>query len=127
MHGLAEEAVADLPPGTQAWFEEFSTSPIEEIFQSRKDELWLHLSLLESLRDKLAITRLRLLPMNKPMPVDAIHVPESELTWRRRAVRSVRYWMHIATRLRHHARALPAAAQSGWKWYRRLSVSAGGQ
>ena len=39
-----------------------------------------------------------LLPLNLPGPVDAIHLPESELTIRRRLLTRVRYLRHVARR-----------------------------
>ena len=52
-------------------------------------------SLLDSPWDALAVARRRLLPLNLPGPVDAVHIPESELTWRRRALKRVRYVRHV--------------------------------
>jgi len=43
---IAQEEIDRLPAGTQAWFEEFATSPAGHRFHARKDELWLHLSLV---------------------------------------------------------------------------------
>jgi hypothetical protein len=112
------DEIANLPAATKAWFEHFATSPATAIFHPQKDELWLHLSLLESRRDRWSIARLRLFPINRPGPVDAIHVPASEMTLRRRALKWTRYAAHVSSRLWRHAAALPHAARSAWKLWR---------
>lgn len=116
---VAEREMANLRPATRAWFDQFALSPASGIFYPQKDELWLHLSLLDSWRDKLGAARLRLLPLNAPGPVDAVHTPVSEMTWRLRARRWWRYGSHVLSRLRRHAAALPHAALTGYRWWRR--------
>jgi hypothetical protein len=118
---VAEQEVTNLPAATRAWFEDFALSPASAIFYPQKDELWLHLSLLDSWRDRLAAARLRLLPVNVPGPVDGIHTPAAEMTWRRRLRRQWRYAAHVASRLWRHAAALPHAARMGLRWWRRIA------
>jgi MFS family permease len=117
----AQEEAERLPAATQAWFEEFATSPAGRLFHSRKDELWLHLSLLESRRDALSVVRRRLLPLRLPGPVDAIYIPESEMNWHRRALKGLRWAAYSAKRLRHHAASLPYTARSGVRWWWRTN------
>lgn len=118
--GAAQEEIEQLPAATQAWFEEFALAPARRLFESRKDELWLHLSLLGSRRDGWRVARRRLLPGNLPRSVEADHLVV-EISWRRRALRRVRYAAHVALRLRHHAVALPATASSGLRWWWRTN------
>jgi hypothetical protein len=106
-----------LPAGTQAWFEEFATSPAGHRFHSRKDELWLHVSLLDSGLDAWSVARRRLLPGRWPGQVDAIYIPKSEMNWRRRALKQMRYVAYLAMRLKRHAAALPGTASSGLRWW----------
>jgi len=70
----------------------------------------LHLSLLESRRDKLAVARRRLLPGNLPPPARAT---ESKS---RHAV----YAAWFVSRLRHHLLSLASIVASGWRWWRRM-------
>src|SRR5204862_4060296 len=49
---LVEEEIAQLPAAVQAWFGDFAWSPAYREFRSNKDELWLHLSLIASRRDR---------------------------------------------------------------------------
>src|SRR5262249_28012297 len=57
-----------LPPSTRTWFKEFGASPALQRFRPNKDELWLHLSLLDSRLDALRVARRRLIPSNLPPP-----------------------------------------------------------
>ncbi|HEY2018559.1 MAG TPA: nucleotidyltransferase family protein, partial [Bryobacteraceae bacterium] len=113
LHRVPEEEVGQLPAATQAWFDEFALSPAAGLFRSNKDELWLHLSLLNSRRDRWSVAKRRLFPERLPGPVDATHIPESEMRWHRRALKGLRYTAYLASRLRHHAAALPRLAISG--------------
>ena len=63
------------------------------------------------------MARRRLLPISLPGPVDAIHIPEGELTWRRRLLSRARYLRHVSQRVGHHARSLPGVFWSGVNWW----------
>ena len=114
---VAEEEMERLAAATARWFEEFATSPAQRVFHPAKHELWLHLSLLDSPWDALAVARRRLLPISLPGPVDAIHIPESELTWQRRLLSRARYLRHVSRRVAHHTQTLPGVLWSGVLWW----------
>lgn len=103
------EEIARLPAPTRDWFAEFATSPAVQPFRPNKDQLWLHLSLLEAWRDKLAVARLRLLPANLPPPSRATESKSRHAVWVA--------W--FAARLRHHVISLATTVTSGWRWWRR--------
>jgi hypothetical protein len=107
MPPAAQEETERLPAATQAWFADFATSPASSRFDSNKDQLWLHLSLLNSRRDAWGVARLRLLPANLPSLAGAARVSGNGAAWR--------YVAHVLSRLRHHAISLPriAAGSSG--------------
>lgn len=105
---VAREEIARLPAGARAWFAEFAASPAVQPFRPNKDELWLHLSLLDSWRDRMSVARRRLLPGNLPPPSRAT---ESKS---RHAV----YAAWFASRLRHHVISLATTVTSGWRWWR---------
>lgn len=115
-NAAAEEEVAQLPGATRAWFDQFALSPAAGLFRSNKDELWLHLSLLKSRRDAWKVTRRRLFPERLPGPVDAVHIPDSQMRWRRRIVKRLRWLGFLASRLRHHLTSLPRLLLSGIRW-----------
>ena len=105
---IREEAER-LPARARAWFEEFATAPAEQPFRPNKDELWLHLSLLDSWSDKRSVAWRRLLPKNLPPPSRATE------TESKRKV----YAAWVASRLRHHAISLWSTAASGLRLWRR--------
>ena len=108
--------IARLPDGTKRWFDAFALSPATGVFRSNKDELWLHLSLLQPGAHAWRVTRQRLLPLQLPGPVYAVHVPENGLTPRLRLEKHARYAAFLASRLRHHVAVLPRVAISGMRW-----------
>ena len=115
----ASDEIARLPAATQAWFEEFATSPARSAFDSNKDELWLHWTLLDARRDAWRVTRRRLLPGTLPLLAGENYVPPSSRTWLRAARRCAWYASHVASRAWHHSLALSRAARSGARWWRR--------
>ena len=117
----AQEEMDRLPSATHRWFDEFAASPVRQIFQPAKDELWLHLSLIDSPLDALAVARRRLLPFSLPGPVDAVHIPERDLTWQRRMLQRARWATHVLRRAVHHAAALPPAATAGVRWWWKIN------
>jgi MFS family permease len=122
---VAEDEVSGLPARVEEWFEAFAFSPLESEFHPNKDELWLHLALLDSARDKLAVVRRRLLPQ-LPGPVDAVCIPREQLTLRRRMLKYARTTRFLAGRAVFHTRALAALLRSGIYWRIRSSGLSGG-
>jgi hypothetical protein len=103
------EEAARLPRATRLWFEEFGTSPALQRYRANKDELWLHLSLLDSRLDRLRVARRRLIPSNLPPPSRATS------TATRRSV----YAAWFLARLRYHAVSLGTTVSSGIRWWRK--------
>ena len=118
--GVAEEEVSGLPARVEEWFEAFAFSPLESAFHPNKDELWLHLALLDSARDKLRVVRRRLLPQ-LPGPVDAVCIPARQLTLARRMLKYARTSRFLAGRAVFHTRAFAALLHSGVRWRMRSS------
>ncbi len=116
-----EREMAALPSATQQWFTDCATAPLAAEFNSNKDELWLHLSLLEARRDAWAVARRRLLPGTLPRDGGAVHVPRNELTWPKRARYKLRYLRYVARRARRHAASLAGTALSGARWWGRAN------
>ncbi len=61
-----EVEVRNLSPAVQQWLQDFNSSPLEGMFRPNKDGVWLHVSLLESSRDKWAVLGNALAPMHVP-------------------------------------------------------------
>jgi len=104
------EEAERLPRATRIWFEEFGTSPAVQRFRPNKDELWLHLTLLDSRLDAWRVARRRLIPSNLPPPSRATS------TESRYAVHAAR----LAGRLRYHTISLVTTLTSGIRWWRRI-------
>jgi MFS family permease len=117
---VGEAEVATLPEAVQEWFNTFAFSPLESSFHPNKDELWLHLTLLDSVRGKLAVIRRRVLPM-LPGPVDAVCIPREQLTFGRRLLKYGRTTRFLAGRSLFHARASGKLLKSGVQWHIRSS------
>ena len=103
------EEAERLPAATRVWFEEFAISPAMQRFRANKDELWLHLSLLDSKLDALYVARRRLIPANLPPPARATSTASS----------SAVYGTWFAMRMRHHLLSLGTTVTSGVRWWRR--------
>jgi Uncharacterised nucleotidyltransferase len=105
--------IEQLPATTQAWFAAFATSPVRSVFDSNKDELWLHWTLLDSRRDSWSIARRRLLPGSQPLRPRNNYFPETKRTWSQWLSPSAEYVSYLLSRIVHHLLALPRTAASG--------------
>jgi len=114
-----EREMAALPDATQQWFAGFAIAPVLSAFDSNKEELWLHWSLLDDRRDRWTVARRRLLPGNLPRDVGAVHVLSGDLTFRKRVTYKLRHLAYLARRARRHATSLAGAALSGGRWWAR--------
>jgi hypothetical protein len=114
----ASEEIDALPVRIRRWIEEYSSAPLDRLWHPNKDELWLHLSLLESGRDKAGVLLRRLAPVRMPGPVEAVHVPDEHKTWRRRAEARLHYGAFLCGRVLWHIRALPPLIVGGLRWWR---------
>lgn len=119
--GTPEEAQADieeLPASVGRWFAEYGESPLSAVFFPNKDALWLHLSLIESGRDRRAVFLRRAFPIELPS-VEAVEARTAQLKEPpgNTASRSARYVAHVGSRALHHGRMLPRALTHGTRWW----------
>lgn len=117
MAPVTAAAVEQLPLSTQAWFTTLATAPVRSLFDSNKDELWLHWTLLESRRDAWGIARRRLFPGTLPRRARGRYFPKQQETWGRRLRQSAGYASYVSSRMVHHLAALPRTAASGARWW----------
>jgi hypothetical protein len=104
---IREEAEA-LSPEVTLWIRDYGLSPIEALFAPNKDELWLNLCLVDSLRDKMRVLSRRLLPIAAANPrMDAESGGKKAI--RRSAI--------LLNRAGYHACLLPAACAQGLRWW----------
>lgn len=113
----AELEIGALPPAVHRWFELYAWSPLESNFHPNKDELWLHMSLLDSSADRFDVLMRRLFPTTRPGPVTALHLPEDQVTGAIRVRRAMRNSGYIAGRAWFHTRTLVPTLMEGARWY----------
>jgi MFS family permease len=113
----ASEEIASLPSDVSRWLDLCGFSPLMHFVRPNKDELWLHWSLIESRRARWSMLRRRLLPPVPQGPVDAVHIPKSDITWRIEIRRRWRYAQYAASRVVHHAAVLPGVAIGAVQWF----------
>jgi hypothetical protein len=107
-----------LPRDVHTWFENYAASAVESKFVSSKDELWLHLALLSSLRAKAAVVRRRMIPLNLPGRVESEFVPGDQRTVASRLIGAIRYAAFFVARAMHHLRSWGAFLSGGTHWWR---------
>jgi hypothetical protein len=103
----ALDEISRIPPELTRWLETHSLSPLAGLFRPNKDELWLHWSLVDSPRDRIALLRRVSWPRRLPDPMAGAGLP-----WRIRLRRRWDWMVYAASRLTHHARALLPTATS---------------
>ncbi len=112
-----QEEVERLPVPVQRWLTEYALCPLASLFQPNKDELWLHLSLLDSPRAKAAILQRRLFPILLPGAIGARHVAGADLTLTIRLRSAGRYGAFLLQRFTHHALAFPSVLAGAVRWF----------
>ncbi len=110
------EQVERLSPDVLLWFERYAASPIESGFRPNKHELWLHLALLDSARDRREVLLRRVFPASLPGPMEPQHVPDEQYTIAMRVRRGFRYTGYVAKRFLHHVRSVPPVLAHGLIW-----------
>lgn len=109
----AEEAIDRLPGDVKLWLKRYTWSPVEALLQPNKDEIWLQLSMVDSLRDKCSIFLRRVLPLRVPERIDEGTLRNELPT----LAQLKRHSFHLGSRTLHHARALLPSLSSGARWY----------
>jgi hypothetical protein len=113
---IAQEEIEQLHEPVRHWLAAYAQTPAANLFHSTKDELWLHLSLLDPGSSRLRILRHRLMPLQLPGPVYAVHLPDDAIGWRVRLRAGGRYLLFLFSRTCHHAGALIPTLWSGARW-----------
>jgi MFS family permease len=114
-HETAKAEIVEIPKSVQFWFESYAASPMEGYFRPNKDEVWLHLCLLDA--GKWSVLKRRLLPSRLPARAEPGNLPASEITPRLRWQARLRYAGHVAARAMHHAVAFTPALWKGTRWW----------
>jgi len=67
--------------------------------------------------DRRAVRLRRLLPQGISGPVDAVHLPQSQITWQIQIRRRWRYLLFFTSRLMHHLRLMIPTLGNGLRWW----------
>jgi predicted MFS family arabinose efflux permease len=110
------EAAVEVPDDIRCWLDEYGDSCVRSLTKPNKDELLLHMSLLDNAADRRAVFLRRMFPGRLPGPVDAVHLPAEQLTWRIQIRKRWRYLRFIGDRILHHARASVRMIFAGVSW-----------
>jgi hypothetical protein len=115
--GSIQLEIRQLPAPVTQWLGRYAAAPVASVFHPNKDELWLHFSLLSNWKDRLRVTRRRLVPLTLPGHVEANFVPAAKFTpglWARKWARYARY---LLSRVVFHTRALVSILAGGATWW----------
>lgn len=111
------EAIDELPPAVLTWLKHCHLSPLKWALHpggTAKEELWLHLALLTSIKSKMVVCLRRLAPFHA-MGSQAAQETQYKKGARRKTI------VFLIRRAAHHLSALPATLSSGvrfWRWCR---------
>jgi Uncharacterised nucleotidyltransferase len=102
--------LAALPQDIKLWMDLYGWSPVEALFRPNKDELWLNLCLVKSLRAKAVVLGRRLFPLESA----GLTRPRSSQSRSEGAARL------LAQRAMHHTLTFFPTCARGWRWWRQL-------
>jgi hypothetical protein len=116
VHPIARRTIERLPEQVDRWFRLFGDSPLRAQERPNKDELFLHLALVEARTDRIRIAAQRIFPRNPPAVVLDAHSTATGggIAIRRAAFRAA----FLARRAARHAVALWPVTRSALRWWR---------
>jgi hypothetical protein len=116
---VMREFISALPAEVERWFGMFGFSPLTALEQPNKDELFLHLCLVDGLAHRLDVAKRRLFPRRLNPYIADVHVPSPDL--RLRMKRRLVGAGFLVKRALHHARTVPPLLWNGLRWRRALA------
>jgi hypothetical protein len=117
LHPNAQEAIEQLPSPVNRWFSLFAFSSIPETSHAGKNELWLHLCLLNNARDRRAVALRRLFPKRAGRVIQDPHLAAAKTGLALRLRRVTYNAAFLANRLLHHARTFGPTIRGAWLWW----------
>jgi predicted MFS family arabinose efflux permease len=102
-----QREIVDLPQPAQRWFDKYSNSPLDALVHANKDALWLHLSLLESSKDRVFVFCAGLFP---------VRIPQARAVRRWPLHAYGRFLKHAVLRVGYHLRTVPSTLWEGLRW-----------
>lgn len=115
IHEIPEQEIERLPEAVRSWLETFARTPAL-LFHPAKNELWLHLHLLNGGRSRFAVVRRRLVPLQIPVYAETVHRPAGTIDGMMRIRAALRYARRLLSRIVRHAQALVPTLVDGARW-----------
>ncbi len=114
---LLSEETENLSDDVKLWIRRYALRPLHDLFRPNKDELWLHISLLSSQRDKMRVFARRTLPL--PLSTKQKAESADHATPRSPGRRMLKF-KFLLSRFTHHAGTLipTFAGALNWWWIR---------
>lgn len=110
-----EEELGQLPQSAQLWLQQFPFASLRSEYDSNKNHLWLHLALAESLKDRVAIARQNLIPLDIRAALTRSPAISPQSVWQA-AVAHLRF---LVSRVGLHARGILPTLWGGILLWRR--------
>ena len=118
VHPAALATYAHLPLAVEKWFHLFSLSPALASVKPNKDELWLHLALVQDVRIRRRIVLRRVFPFRRERVVLDAHISNEKTGLVLRARRIAYEARFLARRVVHHFKTFAPLLRSGLRWHR---------
>jgi len=123
-HECVRQELEQLPHDISNWIARYGQAPVDGLIKPNKNELWLHLSLLDSWGARRRVFVRRVFPARIPDTAGTMHVPTDEITPTIRRQSQLERARFVAGRLSHHTHALPSVLWNGLAWlWRRTEMS----
>jgi hypothetical protein len=120
-HEAARETIARMPDAACRWFEVFRFSPAVACARPNKDELWLHLCLVQDPAVRRRIVMRRIFPMRRQRVVLDAHLPGERNSMALQVRRMFYEVTFLGRRLRHHLSTIGPLVRSGIRWRRAIA------
>jgi hypothetical protein len=116
MHPVVAQELKLLPTLSRRWIGEYSTTSLNSE-KMNKDALWLHIALIQSLQEKLAVLFRELVPTRIKNDPDTHLVTDDGFVLAKASRRKLRHGLFALSRVPFHARLIPITLWHGLKLY----------
>jgi Uncharacterised nucleotidyltransferase len=117
VHSDIQTAITAMQPSYRAWLARFAGSAMEGMFRKNKDRVWLHATLVESKRKKLALIVKTILPVRisrlPSMDAPSVRITNRQLKQSGTSNKYVLYMSYLLNRFITHSLIIPALLLRG--------------
>ena len=116
VHPVVAQELKLLPTLSRRWMGEYSTTSLNSE-KMNKDAIWLHIALIQSLHEKLAVLFRELVPTRIKNDPDTHLVTDDGVVLAKASRRKLRHGLFALSRIPFHARLIPITLWHGLKLY----------